>query len=81
MDANTIFFDMLGVFSSLKPPKIHPKIDATTSQKRPRDAPKSRFGGGPLIELEILRSWGASWGVLEGPGGVLGASWRHLGVV
>ena len=38
-------------------------------------------GGGPLIELEILRSWGASWGVLGAPGVVLGGPWRHLGVV
>ena len=44
------------VFNSLEPPKTLPKIDAKTSQNRPQDAPKSRFGGGPLIQLEILRS-------------------------
>ena len=67
--------------SSKYPPRHLPKSMPKPPKIDPKTLPKSRCGGGPLIELEILPSWGTSWGVLGTPGGVLGASWRHLGVV
>ena len=57
----------------------HPQIDAKTSQNRAQDAPKSRFGGGPLkirVGAQFFRLLG---GVLGRPGDVLGASWGRLG--
>ena len=75
------FFNILWLFNSLKPSKTPPKIDAKTSQNRAQDAPKSRFGGGPLK----IRFWAPNFpllgGVLGRPGGVLGASWARLGAV
>ena len=61
------------------------KTHAKTSQNRAQEAPKSRFGGGPLKIRFGARSspllggrLGAPWGR---PGGVLGASWARLGAV
>ena len=71
-------FGILCVFNSLKPSKTPPKIDAKTSQNRAQDAPKSRFGGGPLK----IRFWAPNFPLLGGASwGVLGASWGRLGRV
>ena len=65
----------------LKSTSTPPKIDAKTSQDRAQDAPKSRFGGGPLKIRFGARNSPLLGGVLGHPGGVLGASWARLGAV
>ena len=57
------------------------KFDPKTSQNRAQDAPKSRFGGGPLKIRFETRNSPLLGGVLGLPGGVLGASWARLGRV